>query len=92
MSTTAYFAVVVADEYHGRGIGAELMKRICEIARGRGLKAIIGCVLTRNIAMLALMSRLGFVEEADLENAELRRVVATHRQIQSCNTGKLAQW
>ena len=76
-AVSAEFALVVADEFQGRGIGAELMKRICEIARGRGLTAIIGFVLTRNIDMLALMNRLGFVEEADPDDAELRRVVMT---------------
>ena len=74
-AVTAEFALVVGDDCQGQGIGSALMKRLCEIARERGLKAIIGLVLANNSEMLALMSRLGFVEESEPEDPDLRRVV-----------------
>ena len=74
-AVTAEFALVVADEHQGLGIGSALMKRICEIARERGLKEVIGVVLGSNSDMLALMKRLGFVEQRDPDDEELRRVV-----------------
>ena len=74
-AVTAEFALVVADEHQGQDIGSALTKRICEIARERGLKEVIGVVLGSNSEMLALMNRLGFVEQRDPDDGELRRVV-----------------
>ncbi len=74
-AVTAEFALVVADEVQGQGIGSALMKYLCEIARSRGLKAIIGLVLGNNSDMLSLMDKLGFVEEVDPDDPELRTVV-----------------
>jgi acetyltransferase len=76
-AVTTEFALVVADEFQGQGIGSALMKYICEIAKMRGLKAVIGLVLGNNSDMLSLMKRLGFVEEHDPDDADLRRVVMT---------------
>ena len=72
---TAEFALVVADDFHNRGIGSALMKTICNIARSRGIKAIIGQVLASNSDMLALMKRLDFVEDRDPDDSDLRRVM-----------------
>ena len=66
---------LVADDFHHRGIGSALMKAICDIARSRGIKAIIGQVLAGNSDMLALMKRLGFVEDRDPDDGDLRRVM-----------------
>ena len=74
-NVTAEFALAVADEYQSRGIGSALMQTICEIARARGLQAVVGIVLARNSDMLALMSRLGFIEESDPDDPDMRRVV-----------------
>ena len=76
-AVTAEFALVVGDDFQGQGIGSALMKCVCEIARARGLQAIIGLVLARNSDMLSLMNRLGFVEESDPDDIDLRRVVMT---------------
>ena len=74
---TAEFALVVADDFQGQGIGSALMKRICDIARERGLASLIGLVLARNNDMLSLMSRLGFVEQNDPDDIDLKQVVFT---------------
>jgi acetyltransferase len=74
-AASAEFAIVVADELQGQGIGSGLMKYICEIAKSRGLKAIIGLVLGNNSDMLSLMDKLGFVEETDPDDPDLRQVV-----------------
>ena len=74
-AVTSEFALAVADEYQGQGIGSALMKRICEVARERGLKAVIGLVLGNNSDMLALMNRLGFIEQSDPDDPDLRQVV-----------------
>jgi acetyltransferase len=67
------FAVVVGDPWHGKGIGALLLKKCLDIAKSRGFETIMGCVLKENRNMLALGKKLGFkVEEhSDIGECEL---------------------
>jgi acetyltransferase len=69
---TCEFALVVADEFQGRGIGSALMKALIETARDRGLSAMTGEVLTENRNMLELVRELGFSVERHSEDAKLR--------------------
>lgn len=41
-------AVVVADEWQGRGIGTELMRRLASAARARGIRYLFGLSLAEN--------------------------------------------
>ena len=54
------FAVAVADDWQGRGLGRRLMECLMATARDHDLQRIEGQVLTANRGMLALMDRLGF--------------------------------
>jgi len=54
------FAVMIEDDWQGKGIGAELMKRLIGIARERGVKSVRGTVLAENTQMLALGKKMGF--------------------------------
>ncbi len=56
----AEYAVLVRSDVKGRGLGAELMNRILDYARNRGLKEIWGDVLDHNRRMLELARELGF--------------------------------
>jgi acetyltransferase len=56
----AEFSIVVADPWQGLGIGAALLQRCIEKARGLGVKKIWGLVLSENTQMLALGRKLGF--------------------------------
>lgn len=56
----AEFAVLVADQWHGKGIGAALLKRCLDIARTRNIEKIHGFVLSGNVKMLALARKMGF--------------------------------
>ena len=68
------FALVVADDFAGRGLGSRLMQAIMEVARNRGLAEIQGLVLATNPNMLKLMRRLGFEVKAFPEDPEFRLV------------------
>ena len=57
---SAEFAIVVADAWHGRGIGKRLMSKLIEVARRRGLKRLHGEILAMNRPMLGLVRSLGF--------------------------------
>ncbi|WP_290651925.1 bifunctional acetate--CoA ligase family protein/GNAT family N-acetyltransferase [Aquisalimonas sp.] len=54
------FAVAIADDWQGRGLGRRLMERLMATARDRGLRRMEGQVLSANRGMLGLMDRLGF--------------------------------
>lgn len=56
------FAIVVADEWQKRGLGAKLMKALIKHAESRGLKRIYGLVLENNPGMRQLAKGLGFEE------------------------------
>lgn len=53
------FAIVIADAWQGRGLGRVMMTRLFAAARDRGLRRMIGHVLTENDGMLAMCRRLG---------------------------------
>jgi acetyltransferase len=69
----AEFALIVADAWHGKGLGHKLMARAIEVAREMGVKRLVGDVLSGNHPMLALMSKMGFVQRKD-EGGETVRV------------------
>ncbi|MDY6792618.1 MAG: bifunctional acetate--CoA ligase family protein/GNAT family N-acetyltransferase [Thermodesulfobacteriota bacterium] len=56
----AEFSVVVGDQWQGKGIGSELLKRCLTIAKERNLETVWGSVLTENSQMLKLGKKLGF--------------------------------
>jgi len=67
---SAEFAIVVADDWQGRGLGFALMRMLIACARKRGFRRLVGSVLTINASMVALMKALGFVVEADPDDRD----------------------
>jgi len=61
------FAVLVSDEYHGQGLGAELLRRLIQIGRDEKLSRISGQVLAENHAMQHLCTKVGFKVVHDKE-------------------------
>ena len=59
------FAIVVAEDWQGRGLARHLMLRLIAIARERGLATMIGQVLVSNTRMLELAQALGFVTDGE---------------------------
>ena len=57
---TCEFALVVSDQWRGKGIARLLMRNLIEVARDRGLEVMEGQVLSNNFRMLDLMTRLNF--------------------------------
>jgi acetyltransferase len=68
------FAIAVADEWHHRGLGVDLMRRLIAVARSRGLETMVGWVLADNPRMLEMVSHLGFATERDPDDPRNRRV------------------
>jgi len=57
---TAEFAVIVADQWQGKGLGPKLVEEVIGIARENQVKLLWGEVLSSNKTMLDLVKRLGF--------------------------------
>jgi len=68
------FAIVIADNMHGKGLGSKLMTVLMDAARERGLKVIQGEVLSQNSHMLKLMRNLGFTIETSKEDDSIKTV------------------
>jgi len=65
------FAIVVADEWQNRGLGAKLMNALINHAQARGLRRIYGSVLKDNAGMLQFIKGLGFEETIDPDDSSL---------------------
>jgi acetyltransferase len=70
--TSCEFALLVADDQAGQGLGSRLMLSIVEAARSKGLAEIMGLILTNNGPMLRLMAGLGFSIAAYADDPDFR--------------------
>ena len=70
----AEYALVIADDWQGRGLGRRLMTCLIDAAREQGLSYIEGLVLANNRPMLSLMTGLGMVNDPDPDDPAMRRV------------------
>ncbi len=70
--TSCEFALLVADDHVGQGLGSRLMLSIMEAARNQGLAEVMGLILTNNTPMLRLMTHLGFKVAAFPEDPDFR--------------------
>jgi acetyltransferase len=73
----AEFAIVVADTWHGRGIGKRLLERLATIARKRAVRRLYGDILSINRPMLGLVQKLGFVLSRSPDDPALTRATLT---------------
>ncbi|QIT56670.1 bifunctional acetate--CoA ligase family protein/GNAT family N-acetyltransferase [Aquisalimonas sp. 2447] len=77
------FAIAVADDWQGKGLGRRLMERLMETARDHGLERIEGQVLSANRGMLRLMERLGFSRQrvpGDYSVMQVERALEGHER------------
>ena len=68
------FALVIADNFQGKGLGQKLMAALMEAARAKGLKTIEGEVLSNNHNMLKLMARVGFASKTSEDDQSIIKV------------------
>jgi acetyltransferase len=64
----AEFALLVADEFQGKGLGTELLRRLVRIGSDEKLDRIVGDILLANAQMLAVSKRVGFRSRGTGEN------------------------
>ncbi len=68
------FAIVLADEWQGKGLATRLMTSLMRAASQRRLETIQGEVLAENHAMLRLLRGLGFEIRRSEDNPEVNEV------------------
>jgi acetyltransferase len=65
----AEFAIVLSDDWQGRGLGSRLLASLLAAAKSRGVRSLAGTTLSVNDGMLALARKLGFNLAADPRSA-----------------------
>jgi acetyltransferase len=63
----AEFSIVVTDDYQNQGLGTELLKRLIDIGRKEGVKAIVADILAENTAMQFVAEKLGFKIQREVD-------------------------
>jgi acetyltransferase len=71
---TCEFAIAVSDEKQKQGIGSQLMQKLLDIARKRGLTMMEGAVLANNTRMLGLMKALNFTIQTASYDPSIKQV------------------
>jgi acetyltransferase len=56
----AELAIVISDEWQGKGLGTKLLGDLLTIGRTEGLKRIVGYILPENNVMQRICRKLGF--------------------------------
>jgi acetyltransferase len=69
-TSEAEFALLVADAWQGRGLGARLLNHLLDVARQEQITCLRGLILAANQRMLQLVSKAGFRLERTDGSAE----------------------
>ena len=65
LSGDAEFAIVLSDDWQGRGLGPRLLASLVVAAKSHGVRRLAGTTLSVNSGMLALGRELGFKLSSD---------------------------
>jgi acetyltransferase len=65
------FAVLVADDFQGHGLGLKLCDMLIAIAQDKGLKSIYGIAINDNWRIIGLTKKMGFVTRKKNEDETL---------------------
>ncbi|MBV8276751.1 MAG: GNAT family N-acetyltransferase, partial [Verrucomicrobia bacterium] len=68
----AEFAIVIADQFQGRGLGKKLLSRLVEIGRHERIEIIFGNILPENYPMQHVAKKVGFQVDYDRFNYAMR--------------------
>lgn len=57
----AEFAIVVQDDYQGRGIGTAVLRHLAHVAKLQGVRLIVGYIMNENTRMFSVLKRSGLI-------------------------------
>jgi len=69
---TCEFAITIAADYGGAGLGRTILTALIDAAKQRGLQEMEGFVLAANKPMLRLAARVGFSVSVDPDDRSIR--------------------
>lgn len=67
----AEFAIVLSDDWQGKGLGGALLRGLMQVAKKSGVARLDGTVLSENAPMIALARKLGFDIHRDPRGAQV---------------------
>ena len=56
----AEFAMLVRDDFQGRGVGTQLLQNLLDFGRDEGIKRVVAFMLPENRGMIEISEKLGF--------------------------------
>jgi acetyltransferase len=56
----AEFAILVRDDFHGKGLGTVLLTRLLQVGQNEGIDRVIAYMLATNLGMIKVCKKLGF--------------------------------
>ncbi|MDG3007470.1 bifunctional acetate--CoA ligase family protein/GNAT family N-acetyltransferase [Paludisphaera mucosa] len=68
----AEFALLVSDQFQGRGLGSELLRRVLQVGRDEHVGRVRGDVLPENVEMLRVCEKIGFRLARDIDDGVVR--------------------
>ncbi len=71
----AEITFTVSESFQGRGLGTWLFKRLCRVARERGIRGFTGTVLAENVKMMGIFHKSGEPVESRLDGGKYRVTV-----------------
>ncbi len=74
----AEFAILITDQWQAQGLGTELLRRMIDIARQEGIRAVTADILSENAEMQRMCHRLGFTLTRDDEAGTTKAHIFTH--------------
>jgi RimJ/RimL family protein N-acetyltransferase len=69
---SARFGVIVADAWHGRGVGTALLRRVADTAAERGVAELVGSARPDDVGVNRLLRRAGLRPSAEITDGEVR--------------------
>ncbi len=72
----AEFAIQLASNWQGRGLGLKLLEKLVAYLRDRGTRELVGECMVGNAGMAALARKAGFAVTADPDHETLQMVLA----------------
>jgi acetyltransferase len=69
--SSAEFAIVLSDDWQGRGLGKKLLSNLIALAKVSAVMRLNGSVLSENAPMITLARKLGFETQKDPRGAQV---------------------
>ncbi len=71
----AEFAILINDQYQGRGLGTELLRRLLDVARAEKIARVTADILPDNREMQRVCEKLGFKLDRQIDEPVVRAVI-----------------